>query len=133
MGEQTWMLAAVAVCVVCAVVSTTVAIFVWRQQASVASLRTAIGDGDQAVMGDMHTLMGDLREEVGDLRATLARIEAQQSSAEKHVLHARDLSPLHEKINRLAEQQAESRGELNEVTRMLREQLRILQTARGGL
>lgn len=132
MGEPIWMLAAFVVCAVCALISMAVAVFVWRQQEAVAALRRAIGEGDSAVMGDMHSAVDELREEIGDVRAIVARIEAQQSSQEKHVLHARDLSPLHEKINRVAEQQAESRGELNEVARMLREQLRILQTARGG-
>lgn len=130
MDEVSWVHVAVALCVGCAVICTAVAVFVWRQHATVAELRRAIGDGDQAVMKDVQEAVEELRGDFGAVRAIVVRVEAHQATEQKHALTARDLGPLHDKINRVAEQQAETRGELTEVARMLREQLRILQNAR---
>lgn len=68
---------------------------------------------------------------VSSLVSTLVAVSVwtHQRTEEKHMLRPRDLAPIQERLNRLAEQQAEARGELTEVTRMLREQLRIFQSA----
>ena len=126
---------ALGICVICALVSTLVAVSVWRQMRS-GELGQAILAGDQAVrahadnaLGEVHETIDELRGDVADIRGIVARIEAHQEAEEKHALRPRDLAPLQERINRLGEQQAEARGELTEVTRMLREQLRIFQAA----
>lgn len=132
---EPWVQIALAVCVLCSLVSTGVAVSVWRQMRS-GELGRAIAAGDRAVrehadhaLGEVRETVADLRDELTDIRNIVARIEAHQESEEKHALRPRDLTPIHERLNRLGEQQAETRGELTEVTRMLREQLRILQTA----
>jgi len=92
--------------------------------------------GDAAVrqhldqeLRDMGTQLEDVQSEVSDVRELLGRMEERQQAQGKHALQRSDLEHLYSKTNRLAESQAEMRGELTEVARMLREQLRILQTA----
>jgi hypothetical protein len=138
MGEYGWV-AAIAFCLVCAVVAICALILVWRQSATLDELREAIDElrnaiaaGDKDTKAHTDRTVVELRESLADVRTIVSRIEGHQSQQDKHGLHARDLGPLHDKINRVAEQQAETRGELTEVARMLREQLRILQTARGA-
>lgn len=110
----------------CAILAACVSLAVWRQARS-GDYSRLISDGDARVKAHADAAYEDLRETVDDMRDTLGRIESHQTADEKHVLRARDLSPLHEKINRVAEDVAAIRAQATTETRMLSEQLRILQ------
>ena len=69
----------------------------------------------------------EIRDRVGEMGDTLARIETRQAEDEKHVLRARDLGAIHEKINRLAEDLAATRAQSTTQSQMIGEQLRLLQ------
>lgn len=128
-------LGAVAVCVLCSLICTVVVVVLWSQQRP-TELARKMEAGDAAVrqhldqeLRDMGTQLEDVQSEVSDVRELLGRMEERQQAQGKHALQRSDLEHLYSKTNRLAESQAEMRGELTEVARMLREQLRILQTA----
>lgn len=110
----------------CAILAAWVSLAVWRQ-ARTGDYSRLISDGDARVKAHADAAYADLRETVDDMRDTLGRIESHQTADEKHVLRPRDLMPLHEKINRVAEDVAAIRAQATTETRMLSEQLRILQ------
>jgi hypothetical protein len=58
---------------------------------------------------------------------SIARLQTQQASEAQHGLKLRDLSPVHEKINRVAEDLAATRAQATTQAQMLGEQLRLLQ------
>lgn len=81
------------------------------------------GDADARRHADQHARridreLAEQGDRIGSMESMLARIEQQQ----QHNLVARDLSPLHEKINRLGENVAAATAE----TRAMREQLAVI-------
>lgn len=120
------MIGVVVICVLCAVISTVVVLVMWNQQRP-GDIQRHITEGDAAVRQHLDAELSEVKEEVTAVREALVRMEERQRAEDRHALQRSDLEPLHVRTQRLAEQQAEMRGELTEVTRMLREQLRILQ------
>lgn len=120
---------AVVICVLCAVICTVVVLVMWNQQRP-TEIQRRIAEGDAGVRQHLDAELADVKDDVSAMREQLARMEERQRAEDRHALQRSDLEPLYVKSNRLAEQQAEMRGELTEVARMLREQLRILQFAR---
>ncbi len=129
MGDNaTWLIAVAVFCTTCSLLAAIAAVSMWRAMRS-GELGRAIVAGDTAVKAHADERLDEIRGELGEIRGFMARIEAHQDSEEKHALRPRDLAPIHERLNRLGEQQAESRGELLAAVRALNEQLRILQNA----
>lgn len=117
----------------CAVIAATVSVLIWRKARS-SDLGQKIDEGDRGVKAHADAALNALRNEVGgvsnnldDMRDAIARIETHQASEEKHVLRPRDLGAIHEKVNRVAEELAATRAQSSVETRMLSEQLRVLQ------
>jgi len=116
----------VAICALCAVISATVCIVIWRK-ATTGDLGQQIVDGDARVKAHAEQLLGDIRDDVDEVRSAVARIESLAASEDKHLLRARDLSPLHEKINRVSVEVAETRATSTAENRALGEQMKVLQ------
>jgi len=114
------------VCALCAVISATVCLLIWRK-AKTGDLGQQIADGDARVQAHAEQLLGHIRDDVDAVRDAVARIESHQAADDKHVLRARDLSPLHEKINRVAIEVAETRSRTSAENRALGEQMKVLQ------
>ena len=131
MSEVDWNSVVAALSAVCAVIAAAVSLAVWRRARSSDS---RIADGDRSVREHADRSLHQLREQLDqvsesqdEIRGAVARIEAHQESEEKHVLRPRDLGAIHEKVNRVAEEQAATRAQVHSETRMLSEQLRVLQ------
>ncbi len=97
-----WLTLAAVVSAACAIVAAAVSVGIWRRGA-------------------------DDRAQVAALARVVARIEMHQESEDKHVLRPRDLGAIHERINRVAEELAATRAQASTETRMLSEQLSIVQ------
>lgn len=117
--------AAAVISSICAIVAATVSVLVWRKSRS-NDLSAKIDDGDKATRKHTDQVNRDIRQELrqqtgrlGELEDSVARIEQQQA----HTLTARDLSAVHEKINRVAEQISANSA----MTQAMREQLRVIQ------
>lgn len=126
--EVDWVSLAAMGSAACALVAAAVCVWIWRQTAA------RIADGDAAVkqhadqsLGVLRSAMANMARNVTEATDAIARMEAHQASEEKHVLRLRDLGAIHEKINRLAEDQAATRAQTTTQTQMLGEQLRLLQ------
>lgn len=137
MSDVDWgllvLIAAALLSAVCAVIAALVSLAVWRKARS-GDLAARIDDGDAAVrehadreLAAIRRSVGDVCESMDEVRGAVARIEARQESEEKHVLRPRDLGAIHEKVNRVAEELAAVRAQGHAETRMLSEQLRVLQ------
>lgn len=114
------------VCALCAVISATVCVMIWRKARS-GDLGKQIADGDARVRAHAEQLLGDIRDDVNGVRDSIARIECHAAAEDKHLLRARDLTPLHERVNRVAETLAETRAQSSAEYRALGEQMRVLQ------
>jgi len=104
-SEWDWgtaLLGASALCALCAVTAAAVSVAAWRRAR-------------------------DISEQVAEMRSAVERIETVVETEEKHILRPRDLGAIHEKINRVAEDLAAARAQSNTQTKMLNEQLRLLQ------
>lgn len=109
---------------VCAVVAAAVSVVVlWRAR---RDLSVRIHRGDRAsrehtdrAIAEVGRQMRGVEQRMGELEDGMARIETKQ---ERH-LEAKDLSPLHDKINNVASQVAAG----NAATQAMREQLRVIQ------
>jgi hypothetical protein len=117
----------------CAVTAATVSVLVLRKTRP-GNIGQQIALGDAQVKDHVDRLLGVIRATVGemsgsldDTRNMIARIEAHQASEEKHVLRPRDLAAIHEKVGRVAEELASTRAQASTETKMLSEQLRVLQ------
>ncbi|MEW5833643.1 MAG: hypothetical protein AB1832_01145 [Pseudomonadota bacterium] len=116
-------MAAVISCV-CSVIAAgvSVAVFVKARSGDFAK-KIESGDREQRKHTDniARRIERDLSEQgdrIGEIEETVARIAQQQ----QHNLTARDLGPMHEKINRVAEQVAATTAE----TKGVREQLAVI-------
>ena len=125
---------ALAACVAaaCAVIAAVVSLYVLRRARSALSRRMV--DGEAVVrahvdryLGGFRASFSEIKKDVEAMGDTLAQIAARQETEEKHVLRPRDLGALHEKINRVAEELAAVRAQANTETRMLNEQLKVVQ------
>ncbi len=114
------------VCALCAVLSSAVCVVIWRK-AKTGDLGQAIADGDARVKAHAEQLLGDIRDDVDEVRATVSRIESRAEAEDRHLLRPRDLSPLHEKINKMAVEVAETRAASTAENRALGEQMKVLQ------
>lgn len=122
---QTAVAWAAIVSAVCAVTAAVVSIKAWRKTES-KDLSAKIEKGDRAARLHADESSREIRKELttqsrrlAELEDGVARIEQQQS----HNLTARDLGPMHEKINRVAENLAANTASTN----AMREQLRVMQ------
>lgn len=116
----------VMVCALCAVVSASVCVVIWRKLRT-GDLGQQIAEGDARVKAHAEQLLGDIREDVDAVRNVVTRIESHQATEDRHLLRARDLSPLHEKFNGLAIEAAETRAQITAENRALAEQIKVLQ------
>lgn len=111
---------------VCAVIAAGVSVLVWRK-ARADDLSEKIDDGDARTrkqtdrsIAAVKNELDQLNHRVSDMEDGVARIEVSQG----HHLAAKDLGPIHDKINRVAEQLAANTA----TTNAMREQLRVIQT-----
>jgi len=125
--EVDWVFVAAIVAATCAVIAAAVCVGVWRRVRSLDVVGQQIIDGDAAVKRHAEESLEEIRERVGEMGNALARIETRQAEDEKHVLRAKDLGAIHEKINRLAEDLAATRAQSITQSQMIGEQLRVLQ------
>lgn len=119
-------LVVVMVCALCAVASASVCAVIWRKLRT-GDLGQQIAEGDARVKAHAEQLLGDIRDDVDAVRDAIARIESHQATEDRHLLRARDLSPLHEKFNRIAIELAETRAQTTAENRALGEQMKVLQ------
>lgn len=117
--------AAAVISSICAIVAATVSVLVWRKSRS-SDLTARIDNGDRATrkhtdksVGDISTRLSQLGGRMSVMEDGMARIEASQN----HHLTAKDLSPLHEKINGVAQNLAANTA----ATKAMHEQLRMIQ------
>lgn len=110
---------------VCAVVAATVSVLVWRK-ARTSDLSEKIENGDRAARKHAERSAEEIKQSLGaqakrldELEDSMARVE----SAQRHHLMARDLGPLHEKVNALAREQAATSA----TTKAIHEQVRMIQ------
>jgi hypothetical protein len=122
---QTLVAWAAIVSAICAVIAAAVSIMAWRKTGS-KDLSSKIERGDRAARQHADESSRAIRRELttqsrrmAELEDGMARIEQQQS----HNLTSRDLGPIHEKINRVAENLAANTASTN----AMREQLRVMQ------
>lgn len=115
---------AAVVSAICAVIAATVSVLVFLKARS-GDFSSKIERGDMAqkkhtdrAVTHIHSKLSQQDERMGEIEDSLARIEQQQS----HNLTAKDLGPLHEKINGVALQLAANTSE----TRASREQLSVI-------
>lgn len=114
------------VCAMCAMICASVCLVIWRKLRT-GDLGQQIADGDARVKAHAEQLLGDIRDDVDTVRDAVARIESHQATEDRHLLRARDLSPLHEKFNRMAIEAAETRAQITAENRALGEQIKVLQ------
>lgn len=108
----------------CAIIAATISVLVWRKaRAGDLSKQITKGDSDakrhidRSIAG-VNQRLSTMDTRMGEVEDGVARIEQQQL----HNLTARDLGPMHEKINRLAENLAANTS----TTNAMREQLRVV-------
>lgn len=118
MGElitwEVWRSMAAVVSALCAIIAATVSVAVWRK-ARVSDLAARIDDGDAANSEAIEEMRGDLHQ----VQTAVAQIQVDTG----HMLRPRDLGKVHEKINAVAENTAETRAHVS----ALREQLNVIQ------
>lgn len=132
---QTVIVAACVLSAICALISTMICVWMWH------SVREQIKHGDDGVKDHGERSLAEIRGAVGRIEANsirrelqidemqeaIARIEATSEVDGKHVLRARDLGVIHEKVNTIAQNVAELRGQQAAQHNALREQLKVLQ------
>lgn len=125
MGWSEWQAAAAIVSSICAIVAATVSVMVWRKARS-GDLAAKIDDGDKATRKHVDKSISDIKAEqahqskrMSDVEDGIARIEV---ATQSH-LTARDLGPMHEKINALAKETAATGA----TTKAIHEQVRMIQ------
>lgn len=119
------LLAAVA-CAFCAIVSAIVCVAIWRR-ATDGDFGRRIEEGDKAVRDHTEAKLDEIREEVEETRNALANFISRANANGAHMLRARDLGPLHEKINKVAVDVAETRAATGAEIRALGEQNKVTQ------
>lgn len=124
---------AAVVSALCAIVAAGVSVAVWRKARS-SDLGSKIESGDKAIkdhadkgLGRQEESIVEIREQLAEFGEAIARIEAHQETETAHVLRPRDLGQIHEKINTVAHELAATRAQSQTETRMLSEQLRVMQ------
>lgn len=128
----------------CAIVAALVSVAVYRKARS-SDLGARIETGDKSVkahadseLSAMRTANAqaiakiedtctEMRDELTEVGKTIARIEAHQETESDHVLRPVDLGKIHEKINSVALEVAAVRAQSQTETRMLSEQLKVIQ------
>lgn len=118
---------------ICAIVAAGVSVAVWRKARS-SDLGSKIESGDKAIkahadqaIGKLEDSITELDDKLGEFGEAIARIEAHQETEGEHVLRPRDLGKIHEKINSVAQELSAVRAQSQTETRMLSEQLRVIQ------
>ena len=106
----------------CALIAAGVSLAVWRKARS-SDLGKKIEDGDKSVRQYAERVSEEFREALEQVQEGLARVETLQETEAKHMVRHNDLSRIHDKINRVAEDSAATR----EAVRGVNEQLRIIQ------
>lgn len=69
----------------------------------------------------------ELRTDMERIKSLTHRIETRVQNEREYTLRPKDLGAIHTRINKLAEELAASRAQMSTETRMLSEQLRVLQ------
>jgi len=132
---QPVIVAACVVSAICAVISALACIWIWR------NVREQIQDGDNDVKNHSERSLAEIRgtvnrieqhqvrrdDQITDLADSIARIEAAGEVDDKHTLRPRDLGTIHDKINLIAQDVANLRGQQTAQHNALREQLTLLQ------
>jgi hypothetical protein len=116
---------AAVVSAICAVIAALIALAVYRQSRG-NDLTGKIDEGDRATrahaqqgIDGLSTQVGEIGASLTEVRESVARIEQEQT----HHLTARNLGPIHDKVNQVAQDVASNRAE----TRAVSEQLRTIQ------
>jgi hypothetical protein len=129
--DQQLMLFSTIVAAICAVIAAAVSVGVWSKA---RSSNQRITEGDAIVRAHVDRSLGSLRASIHEVKSGMdameqlvARIATRQETDKENVLRPRDLGVIHEKINRVAEQLAETRAQAHTETRLLNEQLKVLQ------
>lgn len=125
-NDVDWVSVAAVVSAVCAVIAAAVSVWIWRSLRS-GDIGRQIHEGDTAVRTHVDRTIGAIAGQLSGVRDAVARMEARQATEEKHVLRPRDLNAIHDRMNKLAEEAASSRAQATTETRMIGEQLRVLQ------
>lgn len=128
----------------CAVIAAVVAVMVYRKARS-SDLGARIEHGDKsskdhtdkaveamrtannAALSEIKTNVNVMGQQLHELQDSMARVEARQENEEQHVLRPVDLGKVHERINKVAEELAATRAQSHTETKMLSEQLRVIQ------
>lgn len=108
-----WRSLAAMISALCAIIAATVSVAVWRK-ARVSDLADRIDDGD----AQNASAIEELRDDVHKVQTAVAQIQVDTG----HMLRPRDLGRVHEKINAVAENTAETRAHVN----ALREQVNVI-------
>lgn len=129
---------------VCAIVAATVSVMLYRKARS-SDLGSKIEVGDKSVrehadktvaamreanaaaIAKIEATCAHLTEQVDEVCDSVARIEARQENEEQHVLRPVDLGKVHDRINKVAEELAATRAQSTTETKMLYEQLKVIQ------
>lgn len=111
---------------VCAVIAAVVSVAVYRNSRH-SDLGKRIADGDKSVRDYAEETLAEFRESLEEVKDAVARVETLQESEAKHMVRHSDLSKIHDKINRVAEDTAAIRAESRTAMQGMREQLRVIQ------
>jgi len=108
----------------CAIVAASVSVAVWRKARS-TDMTNKIDAGDRATRKHTDRSVSEIKARVEGMDQRLGELEegvARMSQEQQHALKARDLGPMHEKINGLAQAVAANTA----TTKAVQEQLRLL-------
>ncbi|WP_430391084.1 hypothetical protein [Dyella sp. 20L07] len=116
--------AAAVVSAMCAIVAAGVSLAVLRKARS-ADMTHRIDAGDRATRKHTDKSVSEIKQTLVDVDQRLSDLEggvARMSQEQQHALKARDLGPMHEKINGLAQAVAANTA----TTKAVQEQMRLL-------
>lgn len=113
---------AAVVSAMCAVVAACISGAIWRKARS-SDLGQRIADGDKSVREFAEKKLNELADSVGEVQDSVARLESMQEVEIRNMVSHKDLSDLHEKINRVAIDAAATRA----TNTSINEQLRVIQ------
>lgn len=123
-----WPVLGMLLCTVCAVIAATVCIGIWF------AIGRRIDVGDANVKASTRVEIERMRlssvamvRSMQSVRQSLSRIETQRESETDNYLRPRDLGVMHDKINAVAQELATIGARTSTETRMLSEQLRVVQ------
>lgn len=119
MADEEFMTAVVVCCAICVAICTAISVFIYRQLRA-TDLVKSIAEGDTSVRAHVD-------QQIAAIAATVTRIEHHQESEDRHVLRAKDLGPLHDKINRVSEGLAAIQAQSQAENKGLSEQLKVVQ------